>query len=286
MRQGLQRFARSSAGPSALAVLVGLLLCAVGAGVLAPHDPAEQFRDAMLQPPSWAAAGHHLGTDELGRDVLSRLLFGTRLTLGIAASAVLLAGVPGVALGLLAAFYPKRLGVLILRVADVLLSLPNVLLAIAVVAVLGSGVLNTVVAVAVSSLPGYVRLVRATALGELARPYVLAARAVGAGPLRLMFRTVLPNCMGPIVVAATLDFSGAILTAAGLGFLGLGAQPPAPEWGTMLAGARDFIGRADWVVLAPGCAIMLAVLCVNVVGDAMRDALDPRRGPSTAGPGG
>ena len=233
----------------------------------------------MLQSPSWDATGHLLGTDELGRDVLSRLLFGARLTLGIAAGAVLLAAGPGVTLGLLAAFYPRSLGVLVLRIADVLMSLPNVLLAIAVIAVLGPGALNTVIAVAVSSLPGYVRLVRATALGELARPYVLATRAVGAGPLRLMFRTVLPNCLGPIVVTTTLDFSGAILTAAGLGFLGLGAQPPAPEWGTMLAGARDFVGRADWIVVAPGGSILLAVLCVNVVGDAIRDALDPRREP-------
>jgi dipeptide transport system permease protein len=183
-------------------------------------------------------------------------------------------------LGLVAASHPRYLGFFILRLADVLLALPSVLLAIAVVAVLGSGLVNTVLAVAVSSLPGYVRLVRASALGEMARTYVLSARAVGAGPLRLMLRTVLPNCLGPVVVAATLDFSSAILTVAGLGFLGLGAQPPAPEWGTMLAGARDFIGRAHWVVLAPGAAIMTAVLCVNVVGDALRDALDPRRGGS------
>ena len=281
MQRSLHRFARSGAALVALAVLAGLLLCAVGAGFLAPNDPTEQFRDAMLQSPSWDATGHLLGTDELGRDVLSRLLFGARLTLGIAAGAVLLAAGPGVTLGLLAAFYPRSLGVLVLRIADVLMSLPNVLLAIAVIAVLGPGALNTVIAVAVSSLPGYVRLVRATALGELARPYVLATRAVGAGPLRLMFRTVLPNCLGPIVVTTTLDFSGAILTAAGLGFLGLGAQPPAPEWGTMLAGARDFVGRADWIVVAPGGSILLAVLCVNVVGDAIRDALDPRREPVT-----
>ena len=208
--------------------------------------------------------------------MLSRLLHGARLTLGIAAGSVLLAALPGVVLGLLAAFHPRHLGIVILRVADVLLSLPNVLLTIAVVAVLGPGAANTVLAVAVSSLPGYVRLVRATALGELARPYVLAANAIGAGPMRLMFRHVLPNCLSALVVAATLDFSSAILSVAGLGFLGLGAQPPAPEWGTMLAGSRDFIGRAHWMMLAPGGAILVAVLCVNVVGDALRDVLDPR----------
>lgn len=282
MQQTWPRFANHRGALWALAVLGLLLLGAFGAGVLSHFDPAEPFRDAMLQPPSWTAGGHWLGTDELGRDLLARLLHGARLTLGIAAGAVLAAAVPGVVLGLLAAFHPRLLGALLLRAADVLLALPSVLLAIAVVAVLGPGVVNTVLAIAVSSLPGYVRLVRASAIGELARTYVLAARAVGAGPWRLMFRTVLPNCLGPVVVAATLDFSSAILTAAGLGFLGLGAQPPAPEWGAMLASARDFLGHASWVVLAPGCAILTAVLCVNVVGDALRDALDPRRGTAAA----
>lgn len=276
MGQIWPRLTRNRGAMLALATLALLLLCALGAGLLAPHDPVQQFRDELLQPPSFTAGGHRLGTDELGRDVLSRLLFGGRLTLGIAGASVLLAAVPGVVLGLLAALHPRHLGIFILRVADMLLALPSVLLAIAVVAVLGQGLFNTVLAVAVSSLPAYVRLVRASVLSELARPYVLAARAVGARPLRLMFRTVLPNCVGPVVVAATLDFSGAILTVAGLGFLGLGAQPPSPEWGTMLAGARDFLGRAHWVVIAPGGAILLAVLCVNVLGDALRDALDPR----------
>lgn len=277
MRRAWLRLQRHPGALCALALLGLMTLAGIGAPWLAPFDPTEPFREAMLQPPSMVAGGHWLGTDELGRDVLSRLLHGARLTLGIAAGAVLLAALPGVLLGLLAAFYPRLLGTLVLRVADVLLALPGVLLAMAVVAVLGPGVMNTMLAVAVSSLPSYARLVRASALGEMARPYVLSARAVGAGPLHLMFRTVLPNCMGPVVVAATLDFSSAILTTAGLGFLGLGAQPPAPEWGTMLASARDMLGRAHWVVLAPGCAILVAVVCVNLLGDALRDTLDPRR---------
>ena len=281
MLQVWPRFVLHRGALLALAVLLLLLLCAVGADVLAPQDPVVQMREAMLQPPSWRTGGHLLGTDELGRDLLSRLIFGARLTLGIAGGAVLVAALPGLAMGLLAAFYPQPLGLVILRGADVLLALPSVLLAIAVAAVLGPGLFNTVMAVAIASLPSYVRLVRASALGELTRPYVLASRAFGAGALRLMFITVLPNCLGPVVVAATLDFSSAILTVAGLGFLGLGAQPPAPEWGTMLSGARDFIGRANWVVMAPGGAILVTVMCVNVVGDALRDALDPR----TGGPG-
>jgi dipeptide transport system permease protein len=278
------RFERHQGAMLALMVLALVVLSALAASVLAPHEPTEQFRDAMLQSPSWAASGFWLGTDELGRDVLSRMLYGARLTLGIACGAVLMAGVPGVALGLLAACYPRHFGPLILRLSDVLLALPSVLLAIAVVAVLGPGVLNTMLAVAVSSLPAYVRLVRASALGELARPYVLSSRAIGAGTPRLLFRIVLPNCLGPVVVAATLDFSSAILTTAGLGFLGLGAQPPAPEWGTMLSSARDLVGRAYWVMLAPGGAILTVVLCVNVVGDALRDAMDPRNAlPDTLG---
>ena len=267
-------FARHRGALAALVLLLLLVAAALGAGLLAPHDPLVQMRDAMLVPPG---AGHWLGTDELGRDMLSRLLFGARLTLGMALGAVLLAVPPGCVLGLLAAFYPGAFGTTILRAADVLLSLPSVLLAVAVVAVLGPGVANTMLAIAVAALPGYMRLVRASALGELAKPYVLAARAVGAGSTHLMIRTVLPNCLGPVIVSATLDFSSAILTAAGLGFLGLGAQPPAPEWGAMLSNARDFLGRANWMVAWPGAAILLTVLSVNIVGDALGDALDPRR---------
>ncbi len=273
-----QRFLQRRGTRLALALLLLIALAALGADLLVRDAPAEQFRDALLQAPDGLGGRHPLGTDELGRDLWSRLLHGARLTLGIALGAVLTALLPGVALGLLAAQYPRRFGALVLRVADVLLALPGVLLAIAVVAVLGPGLLNSVLAVALSSLPGYFRLARAAALGELVKPYATAARAVGAGPLRLMFRHVLPNCLGPLIVNATLDFSGALLTVTGLGFLGLGAQPPTPEWGTMLAGARDFIGRAYWVIAWPGLAILLTVLCVNVVGDALADALDPRRG--------
>jgi dipeptide transport system permease protein len=271
-------FARHRGALIGLAMLAFVIACAVLADVLAPHSPIQQFRDALLTPPWWSGgtARFPLGTDELGRDVLSRLLHGARLTLLVAVSAVAIALLPGVVLGLLAAFYPRGMGTAILRAADVLMSLPSLLLAIAVVAVLGSGLANTMLAIAVAAMPGYVRLVRASAIGELAKPYVLATRMVGAGELRLMFVTVLPNCLGPVIVAATLDFSSAILTTAGLGFLGLGAQPPAPEWGTMLASARDFIGRANWVVTLPGLAILVTVLAINLVGDGLRDALDPR----------
>jgi dipeptide transport system permease protein len=262
-----------------LVVFAVVVVCALGADVLAPYSPIEQYRDAMLTPPAWAGAGSArfpLGTDDIGRDMLSRLLHGARLSLSIGLVSVLLSALPGVALGLLAAFHPRRLGVLILRLMDVLLALPSLLLAIAVVAVLGPGLFNTMLAIALVSVPNYVRLVRASAMSELAKDYVVASRMAGAGTARLMFDTVLPNCMAPVIVTATLGFSDAILTAAALGFLGLGAQPPMPEWGTMLASARDYIERANWVVTLPGLAILGTVLAINLMGDGLRDTLDPR----------
>ncbi|CAN5233278.1 ABC transporter permease subunit [soil metagenome] len=271
------RFKQRRGALVALALLLLMVLCAVFAGVLSPADPTLQFREQLMQAPSWHWSQFPLGTDELGRDVLSRMLHGTRLTLGIASLAVVAAAIPGVIAGLIAAFHPNGIGVAILRLADVLLALPTVLLAIAIVATLGPGVVNTIIAVAVGSFPSYVRLMRASALSEISKPYFTATRAIGASRLRQMFVSVLPNCLGPVIVNATLDFSNAILVTAGLGFLGLGAQPPAPEWGTMLANARDFLGRADWLVVTPGIAILVAVVCVNVVGDALGEAVDPRR---------
>jgi dipeptide transport system permease protein len=278
LRDFWRSFAHNKGAVAGLVFFTFIVLCALLAGVLAPHDPVEQYRDALLTPPMWQEGGSArfpLGTDDIGRDVLSRLLHGARLSLMIGLVAVLLSMVPGIALGLAAAFFP-RVGIAILRLMDVMLALPSLLLAIAVVAVLGPGLLNTMLAIALVAIPGYVRLVRASAMSELAKDYVVASRLAGAGTLRLMFDTVLPNCMAPVIVTATLGFSDAILTAAALGFLGLGAQPPTPEWGTMLASARDYIERANWVVTLPGVAILTTVLAINLMGDGLRDALDPR----------
>jgi dipeptide transport system permease protein len=272
-------FSSNKGAVAGLLFIVFVTLCALLADVLAPYDPIEQFRDALLVPPAWTDGGSTrflLGTDDIGRDMLSRLLHGARLSLMIGLVAVVLSMLPGIVLGLVAAFYPNGIGTVILRAMDVLLALPSLLLAIAVVAVLGPGLLNTMLAIAIVSIPGYVRLVRASAQGELSRDYVVASRLAGAGKARLMFDTVLPNCMGPVIVTATLGFSDAILTAAALGFLGLGAQPPTPEWGTMLASARDYIERASWVVTLPGLAILATVLSINLMGDGLRDALDPK----------
>ena len=272
-------FSHNWGAVAGLAVSVLVLLAALFAPLLAPHSPIEQFRDALMQPPAWVDGGsmlYPLGTDDLGRDMLSRLLFGARLSLSIGLAAVVMSMLPGIILGLLAAFYPKVMGNLIMRLMDIMLALPSLLLAVAVVAVLGPGLVNAMIAIAVVNLPQYTRLSRASALSELNRDYVTATRVAGAGLPRLMFNTVLPNCMAPLIVTATMGFSSAILDAAALGFLGLGAQPPMPEWGTMLASARDYIGSASWVVTLPGLAILITVLAINLMGDGLRDALDPK----------
>ncbi len=279
LREFCAAFARNRGALGGLLFLMLLVICALFAPLLAPFDPAVQHRAFLLVPPAWLEGGQAqflLGTDELGRDLLSRLIFGARLSLSIGLASVLLSLLPGVLLGLAAGFFPKWLGPSIMRMTDIMLALPSLLLAVAVVAVLGPGLLNTVLAIAVVSLPAYVRLTRAAVLGEIDRDYVTASRLAGAGPLRLMFVSVLPNCLAPLIVQATLSFSAAILDAAALGFLGLGVQPPTPEWGTMLASARDYIERAWWVVTLPGLTILLSVLAINLLGDGLRDALDPK----------
>jgi len=272
-------FAANKGALAALIVFAVMGIAALGAGLFAPHDPVEQARDHLLTPPAWDTAGIHaylLGTDELGRDLVSRLLYGGRISLGIAFASVLLSTLPGTALGLVAAFFPRAIGMAIMRLMDLMLALPGLLLALCVVAILGPGLINTVIAIAISTLPNYTRLVRAAALAEIPRDYVTASRVAGAGPLRLMFLTVLPNCMAPLIVQSTLGFSSAIIQTAALGFLGLGVQPPMPEWGTMLASARAYTDSAPWVVTVPGLTILVTVLAVNLIGDGLRDALDPK----------
>lgn len=272
-------FKESKGGLWGLGFLAIVLFCVVFADVIAPFDPSLQNRDALLLPPIWTGAGHWpyiLGTDAVGRDMLSRLIYGARYSMFIGFVVVSLAVVIGTLLGLLAGYYSGWLDTLIMRLMDVILAFPSLLLALGLVAVLGPGLLNAMYAIALVMLPHFVRLTRANVLSEKNRDYVVASRIVGAGNWRLMFNTILPNCMAPLIVQATLSFSNAILDAAALGFLGMGAQPPLPEWGAMLAEAREFISRAWWVVTFPGLAILLTVLSINLVGDALRDALDPR----------
>lgn len=262
-----------------LAVVLLLVLVAIFADMIAPHSPIEQYREATLVPPVWQQGGNAnflLGTDPVGRDVLSRLIHGTRLSLVIGLVSVVLSLGGGIVLGLIAGFYRGAAEVAIMRLMDIMLALPSLLLAIAVVAILGPGLINAMYAIAIVLLPHYARLTRASVIGELSKDYVNASRIAGAGTLRLMFSTVLPNCAAPLIVQATLGFSTAILDAAALGFLGLGAQPPRPEWGSMLASALEFIQSAWWVVTFPGLAILVCVLAFNLMGDGLRDALDPK----------
>ncbi len=262
-----------------LVIFILLVIVALLAPLIAPHLPNAQYRDAVLLPPFWEEGGraaYPLGTDPVGRDMFSRLLHGARFSLFIGIVVVAIALVGGIVLGLIAGFFRGWVDTLIMRIMDIILAFPSLLLALVLVAVLGPGLTNAMIAIALVLQPHFVRLTRAAVMAEKNREYVTAARVAGAGPLRLMFRTILPNCTAPLIVQATLSFSNAILDAAALGFLGMGAQPPTPEWGTMLAEAREFILRAWWVVTFPGLAILITVLAINLMGDGLRDALDPK----------
>ncbi len=281
--QPLKEFWRYfSANKGALAglfIVVFVLLIAIFADVLAPYPPSITDSTAFLLPPAWTAGGssaHWLGTDAIGRDILSRLMHGSRLSLTIGIAVVAVSIVVGVTLGLLAGYFRGVFEIAVMRGMDIILTLPSLLLAIVVVAILGPGMLNAMLAVSIVVLPHYVRITRAAVIAEVSRDYVTAARMGGAGHWRVMISEVLPNCTAPLIVQASLGISTAILDAAALGFLGLGAQPPSPEWGTMLADAREFVLRAWWVVTFPGLAILITVLAFNLLGDGLRDALDPK----------
>lgn len=279
LREFWSYFSENRGAVAGLAVIVTIVLMAVFADLIAPYSPIEQYRDHLLRPPFWEEGGSlafPLGTDAVGRDMLSRLIHGARYSLLIGLIVVTLSLSTGIALGLVAAFLRGPVETLIMRAMDIMLALPSLLLAIVVVAILGPSLINAMFSLAIVYLPHYVRLTRASAVGEMSRDYVTASRVAGAGVARLMLITVLPNCAAPLIVQATLSFSSAILDAAALGFLGLGAQPPTPEWGTLLAEAREFVLRAWWVVTFPGLAILVTVLAFNLMGDGLRDALDPK----------
>lgn len=260
-------------------IFAAFLFVATFAPWLVPYDPTEQFREHTLQPPVWAKSGSWdfiLGTDPLGRDMLSRLIQGAQYSFFVGIVVVSVAASGGIIIGLLSGFAPKWADTLIMRVMDIILAFPSLLLALVLVAILGPSLTNAMIAIAIVLQPHYVRLTRASVMAERQKDYVTSARVAGASQMRLMFITVLPNCLAPIIVQAALSFSTAILDAAALGFLGMGAQPPTPEWGTMLAEAREFILRAWWVVTFPGMAILITVLAINLMGDGLRDALDPK----------
>jgi dipeptide transport system permease protein len=275
----LAAFRENKGAVFGVAVFGLVVLLALSANLIAPYSPFEQFREAVRAPPVWEAGGSWrfiLGTDGDGHDMLTRLIYGARVSLFIGFSVMCVSFVIGAALGLLAAMTGPLVDVAVTRLMDLIMAVPSLVLAILVVAVLGPSLMNTIVAVTIVYLPRYVRLVRASALGELNKDYVTAAKVAGVGPLRLALSTVLPNCLAPLIVMAALGVSDAILEAAGLGFLGLGAQPPTPEWGSMLADSREFIQSNPWIVTLPGLAILITVVAINLAGDGLRDALDPK----------
>ncbi|AHG80315.1 Dipeptide transport system permease protein dppC [Mannheimia varigena USDA-ARS-USMARC-1388] len=262
-----------------LAFIAVVFFVSVFADFIAPFDPISQNRAALLLPPAWfenGQAAHLLGTDDIGRDILSRIIYGARLSVFIGLIIVLMSCVLGVILGLLAGYYGGTLDIVIMRFVDIMLAIPSLLLTIGVVTILGPSLINAAIAIAIVSIPSYVRLTRASVMSEKNRDYVTASRVAGAGVGRLMFIVILPNCLAPLIVQMTMGISNAILELAALGFLGIGAQPPTPELGTMLAESRGFMQSANWLVTIPGLAILSLVLAFNLMGDGLRDALDPK----------
>jgi peptide/nickel transport system permease protein len=254
-------------------ILIVLVTIAIFADAIAPYDPLEQDILNALAPPSWA---HPMGTDGVGRDVLSRIIVGSRISLSAGIIVVSISSVIGVALGLIAGYFEGIFDIIISRSIDILLAFPSFLLSLAVLTILGPALVNALVAVAISSIPGYARVVRGTTITEKNRTYVTAARAAGCRSSRIMFRHILPNVLAPVVVLATLGTARAIFLTASLSFLGLGAQPPAPEWGAILSRGRAYMRKAWWLTLFPGGVITTTVLGLNLLGDGLRDILDPR----------
>jgi peptide/nickel transport system permease protein len=269
----MKRFLRNFAFTAGALLTIALIFVAIAAPLLAPFDPNAQNTIRRLEPPSHE---HPLGLDELGRDVLSRILFGARVSLRVGFSVVLIAAAIGIALGSMAGYFGGAIDVTIMRICDILLAFPGILLAIALVAVLGPSLNNVILALATIGWVGYARLVRGQVLKVREMEYVTAAKALGARSPRVIVLHVLPNVINPVIVMATLGLAGAILAEAALSFLGLGVQPPTPSWGAMLTSGRQYLGLANHLAIYPGIAIMLAVMGLNFLGDGLIDALDPK----------
>lgn len=262
----------SAAGVISLLVLVVIALSTLLAPWLTPYEPLTMDYESQLLPPSWS---HLLGTDLFGRDVFTRVVYGARVSLSVGVLAALLAALPGLLLGILSGYYGGRFDQLVMRLTDVALAFPSLILSLGIVAILEPGLANVTIAVGAAGIPGYVRLVRGNVLKVKEALYIEAAQAIGCPHRRIILRHILPNIAASVLVLATMDVAWAILRATSLSFLGLGAQPPTPEWGAMIDEGREFLRRAPWVSLAPSGVMMVTVLCINLLGDALRDALDP-----------
>jgi peptide/nickel transport system permease protein len=272
LRDGLRRFLSSGSAVVGLIVVLTFVLLAVLAPLVAPYGPDQQLLTDRLKPPS---PQHFFGTDDLGRDVLSRVIYGAQISLRVGVLAVVIALLTGSTLGLIAGYAGGWLDGLFMRGMDIVLAFPSTLMAIGIVAMRGPGLEMALVAIGIVNIPTYARLARSMALSLREREFVLAARCLGASGGRQIGRHILPNALSPLIVQATLGIATAIIEAAGLGFLGLGAQPPTPEWGLMLTNGRAFLLNAPWAMIFPGGAILLTTLAFNLVGDGVRDALDP-----------
>ena len=257
-----------------LFIIVMFILLATLAPLLAPADPIAQNLDAALTHP--LHGGYLLGADDLGRDILSRILFGARISLMVGAISVSISVLVGGLIGLIAGYFGGLADLLVMRLIDIMMAFPSIMLAIVICATLGPSLQNAMIAIGVIGIPSIARVTRASVLAEKEMDYVVAERSLGASHLRLIFSAILPNCVAPLIVQATLAYAGAIISAASLSFLGLGAQPPTPEWGYMVASGKEYISTAPWVITFPGLAILLAVLGFNLLGDGLRDVLDPR----------
>ena len=274
--QGWLTLRANSMAMFGLGILLALLLVALLAPVLSPHDPFEQSLSNRLQP--LGTEGHILGTDSLGRDILSRLIYGSRITLYIVALVALIAPVAGLLVGTVAGYVGGWTDTILMRITDIFLAFPRIVLALAFVAALGAGIENAVLAISLTAWPPYARIARAETLTIRSADYISAIRLQGAGALRIITKHIWPLCISSLIVRVTLDMAGIILAAAGLGFLGLGAQPPSPEWGAMISEGRRFILDHWWVATVPGLAIFTVSLAFNLLGDGLRDVLDPKDG--------
>lgn len=272
-RLALRHLRRDKAAVAALALFGVMMIGAVCAPILAPHDPTALLPVGGLQPPGW---DHPMGTDLIGRDIFSRVLYGAQVSLTVGLIAVAISTSIGIVLGLIAGYFGELADNIIMRLIDMMLAFPGILLALTIVSFLGPGLTNVMIAVGISGIPNFARLVRGSVLAARENLYVDAARCIGCNSRRIVFRHILPNVVAPVIVLASLAYGWAILTAASLSFLGLGAQPPTPEWGIMLSDGRGLLREAPWITTFPGLAIMLSVLAANTLGDGLRDALDPR----------